>query len=139
MLRHNQPVRPSALMRWLQPSGLLFRVFLLGWVLCALPVQAQLLTGVNIDPARPSVGTPTRITASFDVKDGIVNCGLRVRYSDGTAEDYHRLNQSKDVPLRLTHTFSTPGEHSVWFEPRSKVPTLRCGGGDLALKVMVAP
>jgi hypothetical protein len=118
----------------------IFRHPVLGALLLAsVAAHAQFMTGVNIEPARPAVGVPTRITASFDVKDDIVNCGLRVRYSDGTAEDYHRLNQSKDVPLRLTHTFSKPGEHTVWFEPRTKVPTFRCGGGDLALKVMVAP
>lgn len=108
-------------------------------VLLSAPAHAQFLTGVNVEPTRPRAGQPVRITASFDVKEGIVNCGLRVRYSDGTAEDYHKLNQTKDVPLRLTHTFSKAGEHTVWFEPRSKVPTLRCGGGDLALKVTVAP
>ena len=101
--------------------------------------QAQLLAGVNVEPTRPRVGQPVRITASFDVKDGIVNCGLRVRYSDGTAEDYHKLNQAKDVPLMLTHVFSKAGEQTLWLEPRSKMPTLRCGGGDLTLKVLVAP
>lgn len=114
-------------------------LLLLCLLLCSGAAHAQFLTGVNVEPARPSVGMLTRITASFDVKDGMINCGLRVRYSDGTAEDYHRINQTKDVPLRLTHRFAKAGEHTVWFEPRSKVPTFRCGGGDLALKVLVTP
>jgi hypothetical protein len=115
------------------------RALILCLALAAASAQAQFLTGVNVEPTRPRVGQAVRITASFDVKDGIVNCGLRVRHSDGSAEVYHKLNQSKDVPLRLTHTFAKAGEHTLWFEPRSQLPSLRCGGGDLTLKVLVTP
>lgn len=114
-------------------------IFIASLLLCAVSTQAQFLTGVNIEPASPALGKAALITASFDVKDGAVNCGLRVRFSDGTAEVYHKINQTKDVPLRITHTFTTTGKHMVWFEPRSKMPTFRCGGGDLSLKVTVAP
>ena len=101
--------------------------------------NAQFLSGVRIEPSPPLAGSKAVITAGFDVKDGVINCGVRVRFSDGTPGKYYRINQEKDTPLRIEHVFAAAGEYMVWIEPRTKLPSLKCGGGDLSLKITVTP
>jgi hypothetical protein len=103
-----------------------------------LGAQAQTLTGLSVSPEQPKVGDEVKITASFDVKDGGINCGVRVKISDGTAERYIKINQAKDVPMVLTHSFKKAGDYAVTVEPRSKMPTFKCSGEDRSAKVTVA-
>lgn len=99
---------------------------------------AQILTSLVAEPATVRVGQPVDITADFDVKSG-VNCGIRLRYSDGSAERYYKLNQNGDVPLVVTRTFDKPGKVTIFAEPRTKLPVFKCGGKDLTAVVEVLP
>ncbi len=99
---------------------------------------AQILTSLTAEPATVRVGQPVDITADFDVKAG-VNCGIRLRYSDGSAEQYFKLNQNGDVPLQVQRTFDKPGKVTIFAEPRTKLPVFKCGGKDLTAVVEVLP
>ena len=105
--------------------------------LLSLAATAQTLTGLKVEPAQPVLGEKTTLTASFDVKDGGINCGVRVRFSDGSPEIYFKVNQTKDVPMVLQHTFTKAGEQTVFVEPRTKLPTIKCIGSDQSAKVNV--
>jgi len=104
---------------------------------CAVGVaQAQRLTSLKVRPTSVNVGQAVEIVADFEVGAG-VNCSVRVRYSDGRLEEYHRLNQDRDVPLVLTRKFDKPGDVTVWVEPRTQLPMVKCGGQDLSTTIEV--
>jgi len=105
-------------------------------VICSA-AMAQTLTGVKIEPAQPVVGEKATITATFDLKDGAINCGVRVRFGDGSPEIYFKVNQTKDVPMVLEHKFAKAGAQTVFVEPRTKLPMLKCSGSDQAAKITV--
>ena len=113
-----------------------FAALLLAGLSGAAP--AQILTSLTAEPARVRVGQPVDITADFDVKAG-VNCGIRLRFSDGSAEQYYKLNQTGDVPLQVSRTFDKPGKVTIFAEPRTKLPMFKCGGKDLTAVVEVLP
>ena len=98
---------------------------------------AQVLTGVKVAPAQPVLGEKATVTATFDVKDNAINCGVRVRFSDGTPEIYFKVNQTKDVPMVIEHKFAKAGEQSVFVEPRTKLPMIKCVGSDQSVKFTV--
>jgi hypothetical protein len=109
-------------------------------LLACTAVQAQTLKALSIEPPAPKAGEKAVVRADFAVTAaGGVNCGLRLVFSDGTPEQYHVLNQVKDVPLVVVHTFTAPGEYTVSAQPRTKLPALKCNGGDITLRVAVSP
>jgi hypothetical protein len=99
--------------------------------------QAQTITGAKAEPAAAAVGQEVTITVDMDVMLGKTFCGIRLRFSDGSEEQYHKINQAKDVPLVVRKAFDKPGEHTVYVEPRTKMPTMRCAGGDRTVVVKV--
>ncbi len=104
----------------------------------ALPTTAlaQLLTGVTVDPSEIQAGGAARITVNFDV-EGPINCGLRVHFGDGTTGDY-KINQTKDVPLVVTYTYSKAGDYRIMAEPKTVGTLLKCGGRNQLAMVKVA-
>ena len=108
--------------------------------LAAFAVQAQTLTGVKVEPAEAKVGEPVKITADFELKDNMTNCNVRVAYGEGDPESDHKINQMKDVPLVLSHTYTKPGTFTVKITPRNNMPMLKCTGSDKTTVVkVVAP
>jgi hypothetical protein len=107
---------------------------------CAcLATQAQTLTSLKLDPPEIKAGEKTTLTASFELKDNAVNCNVRVSFGDGSPEENFKLNQAKDVPLITTHTFAKAGSYTISVLPRTKLPMLKCLGGDKTVALTVAP
>ena len=104
----------------------------------ALVAQAQTLTGAKMDPAEIKAGEKSTLTATFEVKDNTVNCGVRVNYGDGSPDVSVRLKEAKDVPLVFAHTYAKPGTYTVKVEPRTKLPALKCLGDDQTATVKVS-
>ena len=94
----------------------------------AAPVDAQTFSCVKVEPATAKVGEPVKITGTFD-SAGNPNCNLRVDFGDGQNKNF-KINQEKDVPLVTTHTYAKPGNYTISILPRTKLPMLKCKGGD---------
>ena len=105
----------------------------------AFAAQAQTLTGAAMAPAEIKAGESSTLTAAFELKDNAVNCGVRVNFGDGSPEVNFKLNQAKDVPLVAAHTYAKAGTYTIKVEPRTKLPTLKCSGGDKSTSVKVLP
>jgi len=107
----------------------------------AFAAQAQTLTTVKIDPPEPKAGEKATLTADFDISSGALLCNVRVNFGDGSAEENFKINQTKDVPLVVSHTFAKPGNYTVKVEPRTKMPVVKCTGDDksVAIKVVAPP
>ena len=104
----------------------------------ALVAQAQTLTSAKMNPAEIKAGEKSTLTATFDLKDNTINCGVRVNYGDGSPEVSVRLKEAKDVPLVFAHTYAKPGTYTVKVEPRTKLPALKCLGDDQTATVKVS-
>ena len=68
----------------------------------ALVAQAQTLTSAKMNPAEIKAGEKSTLTATFEVKDNTVNCGVRVNYGDGSPEVSVRLKEAKDDYVSVT-------------------------------------
>jgi len=103
-----------------------------------LPVaaQAQTLTGVTVEPAQISAGGTVKVTVNFDV-DIAINCGLRIHFGDGNTVDY-KINQKKDVPLVVPHTYAKPGDYRIMAEPKTVMPIMKCIGNNQATTLKVS-
>ncbi|HEX5372461.1 MAG TPA: hypothetical protein VFW84_06970 [Aquabacterium sp.] len=98
-------------------------VAFMGWGVSA---QAQKLTGVTVEPAKAEVGQTVKATSSFEVSNGAINCKVRVNWGDGKSRDFH-INQEKDVPLVLDHSYAKPGKYDVRVEGKGGI---KCMGAD---------
>ena len=87
----------------------------LAFVSLAAQVQAQKLTGLVVTPAKAEVGHPVKTTTSFDLVNDNINCKVRVHFGDGATNDF-QINQAKDVPLVLEHTYAKPGSYKLRVE-----------------------
>jgi hypothetical protein len=81
----------------------------------AANVQAQKLSGLVLEPAKIEVGQSVKATTNFEVSNGAINCKVRVHFGDGATDDV-TINQAKDVPLVVTHTYTKPGKLDFWVE-----------------------
>ena len=108
----------------------------LATALATLPVAAQTLTSIKVEPATSQPGQPVTLTALFDTSKGL-NCNVRVRFGDGAQEDF-KVNQEKDATMVLKHTYQKPGAYTVDVEPRRNLPLPGCLGEQLHAKVTVA-
>jgi hypothetical protein len=104
--------------------------------LLAIGVQAQTLSGLKIEPASPKVGEAVKITLDFSNAD-TPNCGMKIMTGDGRAEEA-KINQAKDVPYVLTHTYAKPGSFTVIAEPKRSGSALKCAGKNINKVVTVA-
>jgi len=98
--------------------------------------SAQLLSGIQAQPASVRPGEPATVTVQFDVMSGM-NCGVRVHWGDGSSTDY-KINQTKDVPLVVQHAWAQPGSYTVKAEPKSHGLTPKCGGQNREAVVTVS-
>jgi hypothetical protein len=104
----------------------------------ATAASAQILVGAKVEPANAQPGQPVTMTASFSNADN-PNCGVRVHWGDGQTQDF-KVNQTKDVPLSLQHSYAKPGSFMVMVEPKSQGMTLKCvGDSQRATVSVVAP
>ena len=102
----------------------------LGVVVVSLmgPAQAQTLLSVKAEPASAKTGEAVKISAQFDLSKA-QNCNVRIHFGDGTTTDA-RINQEKDANLVLSHAYDKAGSYTVMVEPKTKLPTLKCTGGN---------
>lgn len=112
----------------------LFAACLLG--VLALPVTAQTIANVTVEPAAAKVGEPVKITATFNNAE-TPNCNVRVNFGDGVSKDF-KINQAKDVPLVAMHTYAKSGEFKVRAEGKTALPVLKCNGVTKSAMVKVA-
>lgn len=103
-----------------------------------LPIaaQAQLVSGMKIEPSEIKTGESITITVGFDIISGI-NCGMRLHFGDGTTQDY-KINQEKDVPLVVTHAYPKAGIYEVKAEPKTVGLVTKCGGKNQSANLKVA-
>ncbi len=101
-------------------------------------VQAQTLSALKVEPAQPKVGETVKITLEFSNAD-TPNCGMKIVMGDGRAEEA-KINQTKDVPYVLTHTYAKAGNYTVIAEPKRSGASLKCSGKNInkALTVVAA-
>ncbi len=102
----------------------------------AVSVSAQTLSGVTAAPAQAKVGEPVKATMTFDVKDNMLNCGMRLSWGDGTNTD-DKINQPQDSPKVSSHTYAKPGTYTITAEPKRKDSSLKCAGKNMTTTVTV--
>jgi len=94
--------------------------------------QAQTIDSLKVEPTRAAVGQAVKLTTQFIVKDSI-NCKVRVHFGDGNYTDF-QVNQPKDVPMVLEHSYTKPGKYNVRVEGRGMG---RCMGDGINADVEV--
>ena len=103
--------------------------------LLAMSAQAQTLSGLKVEPAAPKVGEAVKITLDFTNAD-TPNCGMTIKTGDGRVEEA-KINQAKDVPYVLTHTYAKAGNFTVIAEPKRSGSALKCAGKNIDKVVAV--
>jgi hypothetical protein len=126
-LRYNDPERLT--MKHALFAGLLFAA--LAW-----PAAAQTIANVTVEPAAVKIGEPVKITVNFDKADAI-GCNVRVYFGDGGKQD-NKINQDKDVPKVVTHTYTKAGSFTVKAEGKTALPLPKCSGVTRSAVVKVA-
>jgi hypothetical protein len=107
-------------------------------VLCAAPwVSAQTLATIKAEPAAVKAGEATKLTLNLDVKDGAINCGVRLHLGDGNVREL-RLNKPDEVPAIVTHTYAKAGNYTVRAEGKKVGGSFKCSGQDVQTTVAVA-
>ncbi len=104
--------------------------------LASVGAQAQTLSGLKVEPASPKVGEQVKITLEFTNAD-TPNCGMKIVMGDGRTEAA-RINQVKDLPYVLTHTYTKPGNYTVIAEPKHSGSSLKCSGKNINKAITVA-
>lgn len=102
----------------------------------AAPATAQTIANVTVEPASAKVGEPVKITVNFDKADAI-GCNVRVYFGDGGKTD-QKINQDKDVPKVVTHTYKKAGSFTVKAEGKTDLPLPKCSGVTRSAIVKVA-
>ncbi|MFM7332502.1 MAG: hypothetical protein ACKO1L_12735 [Brachymonas sp.] len=97
---------------------------------------AQTVSGVKVEPAQIKAGESVKVTVSFNNADS-PNCGMKIRLGDGR-EERVKINQAKDVPFVLAHTYAKAGNYTVYAEPSGTGSTLKCNGKTVNAAVVVA-
>jgi hypothetical protein len=101
-------------------------------LLASMGAQAQTIESVKAEPARAAVGQPVKLTTQF-VVDKSINCKVRVHFGDGNTTDF-MVNQTKDVPLVLEHSYTKAGKYTARVEGRGAA---RCMGDAINVDVEV--
>lgn len=91
----------------------------------ALPVAAQTLVSVTLEPAQVTAGQSVTARVTLDNTDN-PNCGLRLRWGDGT-QDNIKVEERAAV-LSRTHTYAKAGDYAVVVEPGRVDSRLKCAG-----------
>jgi hypothetical protein len=125
-ISHNHTTRNIIMKQWILAATAVF----------AIAAQAQTLNGLKIEPAQPKVGEVVKITLDFAKADS-PNCAMKIAFGDGGSAEA-KINQAKDVPYVLSHTFAKPGNYTVTAEPKRSGSVLKCSGKNLTQAVAVA-
>lgn len=99
-------------------------------------VGAQTVSGVKVEPAQSKAGEAVKVTVSFDNAE-TPNCGMKIKLGDGR-EERVKINQAKDVPFVLSHTYAKAGNYTVYAEPSGTGSTLKCSGKTVNTAVVVS-
>ncbi len=103
----------------------------------AIGASAQTLTAIKVDNASLIVGGTVKATAELEVKDNVINCGMRINWGDGTFAE-NKINQTQDVPMVATHQYAKPGKYEVMAEGHRVGSVLKCAGKNIITIVNVA-
>lgn len=105
-------------------------------IITAVAAQAQMLSGLKVEPAQVKAGEVVKITVEFTNAD-TPNCGMKIHFGDGT-DTTGKINQAKDVPFVVSHTYAKAGSYTVTAEPKRVDSVLKCSGKNLTQSVTVA-
>jgi hypothetical protein len=100
-------------------------------------VSAQTLTGIKTEPAQVKVGESVKLTANLDSKDGMINCGLKFSWGDGT-NTYEDLTSARDIPRIGSHSYAKPGTYTISVVPTKAGSSLKCSGKEQQSTVVVS-
>jgi len=110
-------------------------------VLWAVPLTAaaQQIDSVKVDPPQAAVGQSVETAISFSGKTDSFFCGLVVSLGDGPAKEM-RVTE-KDIPLKIEHQYTTPGNYAVTVEGKFIFRGLKtapaCGGNAISTPILV--
>lgn len=100
--------------------------------------RAQTLADIKVEPAQARAGEKVTLTANFDVANAI-NCAVQIQWGDGVTDTF-KVNNTKDVPMVISHAYPKAGAFKVKVEPKRVGPVLQCSGkGKEAAVTIVAP
>jgi hypothetical protein len=98
--------------------------------------HAQTLSGLTLEPAAIKAGESVKATVQFENAQ-TPNCGIKIHWGDGQTVDA-KINQTKDVPFVVSHTYAKAGNYNVMIEPKRVSEVLKCSGKNINKAVIVA-
>jgi hypothetical protein len=101
--------------------------------LAASGVQAQKIEALKAEPAKAEVGQAVKATTSFEVTNNAINCKVKLHWGDGQQVDFD-VNQAKDIPLVLEHSYAKPGKYQLMVEGKGGK---KCLGKDQTASVEI--
>jgi len=101
----------------------------------AAGVSAQTLKDVKVDLSQAQVGQTVTATVGLEAS-GVPNCGLRVRWGDGTVTE-RKINDAKEVPFVTSHVYAKPGDYTVVVDPGKVGGSFGCVGKNVKTAVKV--
>jgi hypothetical protein len=113
------------------------RAAIIALSLVAAGVSAQTLKDIKLDQSQVLVGQNVTATIDLEVKDNNVNCGMRVKWGDGSSTDI-RLDDKNSIPNKVVHTYAKPGDYTVAVDSHKVKASLGCLGKDVTAKVKVS-
>lgn len=115
-------------------------VFLFAAV-CSNDLLAQEIQGMRVAQTRIGIGIPLQIQIDFSNSNTLnPNCGLEINFGDGNTSTVRvGANGPQDLPLKLTHSYKSPGQYALRVEGkgifRGLKSVLGCGGSVAQLTV----
>jgi hypothetical protein len=95
--------------------------------------QAQKIESLKVEPAKAEAGQPVKATTNFEVTGNAINCVVRLHWGDGQTQDFD-VNQTKDVPLVLEHSYAKAGKFGLMVEGKGGK---KCMGKDQTASVEI--
>jgi hypothetical protein len=107
-------------------------------------VHAQEIVHIRAEQAKLSPNTPIAIQVDFDLAN-LQNayCGLEINFGDGNTQTIRAgMNGAQDFPLKLTHSYASPGKYVVKVEGKAVIRGLKsavaCQGSGRQLSLIIA-
>lgn len=126
-------------MKYFQFRKYLGRGFVALLAALALTAFAQELAGVSIDSPQAVVGQAVEATISLSKNNDSFYCGLIVSMGDGTVREI-RITE-KEVPLKVGHQYTAPGNYAVTVEGKLLIRGFKtapaCGGNAISTPVVI--
>jgi hypothetical protein len=106
-------------------------------------VHAQEIVRIRAEQTKLSPNTPIAIQVDFDLAN-VQNayCGLEINFGDGNTQTIRAgMNGAQDFPLKLTHSYASPGKYVVRAEGKSVIRGLKsasaCQGSAKQLSLII--